>query len=100
MSYDITVLDEEFNYTSNMGRFFMDFGVYPPDWTGKPRAAVGASIRSALESIRANRIETLKTEYDAPNGWGSAETAIDFLERVAAACEKPRPAYSDEVSVS
>lgn len=88
MSYDVTINGEWFNYTSNMHQFFQDFGVYPPDWQGQHHTKVATSIRMALEVIRSQDPVELAVKYDAPNGWGSVESAIDWLERIAAASDK------------
>lgn len=97
MSYDVDAGTDWHNYTSNMRRFFSDFDVYPPDWDGVDRFEVADRIDKALESISANRIETLKAEYDAPNGFGHVETAIEFLEKVRDSCRREIP---QKVSVS
>jgi hypothetical protein len=46
MSYDVAVLDEDFNYTSNLGQFFKDFGAWPGDWEGKHRSEVAERIEA------------------------------------------------------
>ena len=71
-----------------MRRFFIDFDVYPPEWHGLNREAVAMKIEAALESIRVNDLDTLKAEYDAANGWGSVEGAIEFLEAVKGSCRR------------
>ena len=98
MSYDVEVMGEWFNYTSNMRAFFIDFDVYPQDWDGLHRAVVADRIRTGLQNIRANRLETLATEYNSPNGWGKVENAIPWLESVLAACEKEPPSEIVRVS--
>ena len=91
MSYVVQAGTDCHNYTYNLRRFFKDFGVYPPEWDGMDRYEVAEKIDAALESIEANRIETLKAEYDAPNGWGDVETAIDFLQSVRDSCRQEIP---------
>lgn len=91
MSYDVDAGNGEFNYTSNMSRFFTDFGVYPPEWDGIHRHEVADRIDAALVSINANQLTSLKAEYDSPNGWGKVENAISFLQRVRDACRYEVP---------
>ncbi len=82
MSYDISIGQGWHNYTSNMAAFFRDFGVYPPDWNGMKRSEVAKSIEAGLEKISQHEIADLASKYDAPNGWGSVETAVGFLRSV------------------
>lgn len=89
MSYDVTVLLSEFNYTSNMRKLFIDFDVYPPDWNGLPRAAVAVKLIVGLEKLHAEDMNTLGEKYDADNGWGTVESAIAWLEGIRDACLAP-----------
>src|SRR5690606_6545517 len=91
MSYDINAAGKWFNYTSNMHRFFIELGVYPPDFNGLTRYEVADRIDRALEFINANQMETLRTEYDSENGWGSVPSAVKFLEEVRDACRYEIP---------
>ena len=91
MSYDIEAGSDWHNYTSSMSQFFKDFDAYPPDWDGMERHAVADKIDAALVNINMNDLATLKSEYDADNGWGSVETAIRFLSGVRASCRAEIP---------
>lgn len=91
MSYDVEAGTADFNFTSNMRRFFTDFGVYPPSWDGVSRHEVADQIDTALASINTNSMSALKSEYDASNGWGKVEHAIGFLTRVRDACRYEIP---------
>lgn len=86
MSYDIDVGTQEFNYTYNMGKFFKDFGVHPRDMHGEPPYEVAFRISLALTKIPLYGLEDLKSEYDAPNGWGTVEGATRFLMDIYMAC--------------
>lgn len=86
MSYDVDAGGREFNYTSNMGEFFRDFGAYPGDWQGHTRHYVGDEIDTALAKIEVMNRSDLKLKYDPPNGWGSVEGATAFLREVRDAC--------------
>lgn len=97
MSYDVYIGTADLNITSNMARFFRDFGVYPPDWDGRNRKQVAAEIDAALEKISACDPDELAAEYDDPNGWGSAPIAVEWLQRVAAEGHYEMP---DTVQVS
>lgn len=99
MSYDVTAGGESFNYTSNMSRFFKDFGVYPGSWEGRNRFEVADEIDLAFTSIEANQISALKSEYDAPNGWGDVEGATKFLREVRGGCRMEAYVIPDSVSV-
>lgn len=102
MSYDVIAGDRDLNYTSNMRRFFTDFGAYPGDWAGRPRKEVGAEIGEALRHI-ARRVREdggwhhLATEYNASNGWGEVRSATKFLIEAWAGCYAGLP---DTVKVS
>lgn len=86
MSYDVAVGGESFNYTSNMRPFFRQFGVDPKQWAGRHRHVVASEIAKALEQIATIEPSVLRAGYDSPNGWGSVETAVEFLREVRAAC--------------
>lgn len=91
MSYDVYVGGEGHNYTSNLRAFFIDFHVYPPDWKGRPRAEVAAEIEAGLAMIRSNDLPTLRAEYNPPNGWGSVDSAIEWLSEVRVSCLRELP---------
>ncbi|UOE45498.1 hypothetical protein [Agromyces larvae] len=91
MSFDVQAGLDWHNYTSNMHRFFRDFDAYPPDWDGMDRYEVAERIDAALTMIESNDLGALKAEYDAPNGWGSVETAIGFLRSVRDSCRQVVP---------
>lgn len=86
MSYDVTVGTQEFNYTSNMGQFFADFAVHPADLHGEQPYEVAFKISLALSDIARYGFEELTYDYDAPNGWGTVEGAIQFLLDIYMAC--------------
>lgn len=86
MSYDVAAGNREENYTSNMRRFFTDFGAYPGDWAARDRKEVGREIGQALRRIAREDWDRLHAEYDAPDGWGDVESATRFLIRVWAGC--------------
>lgn len=97
MSYDVDINGKWFNYTYNMHQFFKDFGAYPNDWEGVNYVVVARQIRSALKAIAREPLAELKAKYDAPNGWGTVEGAIEFLTGIAEAGELKR---SNKVHVS
>ena len=90
MSYDIDVycpccestLLGLGNYTSNMKKFFVDFGVYPKDFDGgtpeSVREALKAGLANILVEIRKDRA-ALDTKYNPANKWGNVQSAINWL---------------------
>lgn len=89
MSYDVTIADEEFNYTSNLSRFFSVFGVHPlAHMNGQPAAKVAGLIDSALAAAAAFDQEELAAKWDSPNGWGKMRSALPWLADVRDACRR------------
>ena len=104
MSYDVTI-GKRFsaNYTSNVGPLFhAHIRNYETGDTGL-QVLHGVTGRTALivlsrafdsinrEYCRIDNIDTFRSQYDAPNKWGSTDGALMFLARVMAACaENPR----------
>jgi hypothetical protein len=97
VSYDVTVAGEWFNYTSNMYEFFKDFDVYPPNWHGIDRHDLADKIDAALVKVAAEPIGDMREKYDAPNGWGDVESAVEWLTKVRDAA---RVEITDKVGVS
>lgn len=81
MSYDVSVGSESFNYTSNMAQMFKDLGAYPPDWHGMTASDLAHSVSLALHRAVSMTRWTLM-EYDAENGWGNWESALEWLWRI------------------
>lgn len=102
MSYDVSIGDESFNITSNVGKLFYDHipqvdsegGLHELD--GKTGKQAFMILSGAIEKINRTRIDLWResdvgeqkfcARYDAKNGWGSTVGAILFLTRVMAAC--------------
>lgn len=96
MSYDVDVGTADENYTSNMATFFRAFSAYPPEWHGRHRQEVGREIGEALRRIARTDRDILE-RFNAPNGWGTWESATQFLIRVYLGCFEELP---DTVEVS
>lgn len=116
MSYDISIGEESFNYTSNVSAMFYDHipqedsrgGLHELHGkTGKQAAeimgrAFDAMHRTKLDLWRDNlKGEAVVGEpefcakYDAPNGWGSTVGGLIFAGRIMAACQRnPRKKVS------
>lgn len=89
MSYDLTIADEEFNFTSNMSRFFSVCGVHPmAHMNGQPAAKVADLIDSALAAAAEFDQDDLAEKWDSPNGWGKIRHALPWLEAVRDACRR------------
>lgn len=87
MSYDVTVGEQEFNYTYNMARFFSRYDVNPVrDLDGQYPEVVAERIAEVFVSVAECDMEELSQRYDSPNGWGSVDTALRFLFDVYMAC--------------
>lgn len=106
MSYDITIGDEEFNYTYNLARFFhaviehenKDGNIYTGlnalhGLTGRQAISVlEEALRVCVaESYSRGRDSFLKL-YDADNGWGDTYGATLLLGLMIAACSRNKKA--------
>jgi hypothetical protein len=84
------MLTDGIQVTYNLGLMLRAAGF--PDWEalrGAPASEVGGMLRSVADRLRADP-ERFKA-MNPPNGWGSYEVAIGFLDRFAGACaEHPR----------
>lgn len=95
MSYDVSLTDEReadlwANYTSNMRPFFVEFVGGVREMDGRLAADVADAIDRGLSRIARTTSRDLE-QWDAPNGWGSWQTATDFLRTIRDACrESPR----------
>jgi hypothetical protein len=90
VSYDLAIRGHEFNYTYNMSDFFRKFGVHPIEHlNGASAEDVVFLINEALELMGMWDPIELSDAYDSHNGWGSVETAIDWLVRIRDVCEAP-----------
>ena len=87
MSFDVTVGTKEFNYTSNMGAFFTDFGVHPRvDLNGRTPEHEALRISDAFSAMTDFDMEALGLQYNDPGGWGDVEGATRFLFEIFMAC--------------
>lgn len=88
------------NITHNLGRMAREAGIYDCLWRPDEHAITHA--RQMIDPLRAG-IALLKSEPDrfkhlsTPNGWGTYEQFVPWVEKVLVACE----AYPEgEVTVS
>lgn len=97
MSYDVTVGEESFNYTSNVSKLWYDHidgGL--ADIHGKTGAEVAVILANSFARLRETYLRVWESGgfgatafnqmYDAPNGWGSTVGAIIFIGEILAAC--------------
>ena len=91
MSYDMQIGEEDFNYTWN---------VAPMWYAAKPKLGIrshyGMTGKQALKPLREIReyMEDNRRKLEKmnpPNGWGSYDRALDFVNRlIAASLRNPR----------
>ena len=74
------------NYTSNMSPMWKDAGIDLVDFNGRPAADLDRALTPVLSTLRADP-ERWRA-YDAPNGWGSYASALDWLDGILAACRE------------
>lgn len=97
MSLDVSlramVMAEVFtaNITHNLGRMADAAGIYKHLWRPEEVGAdyardIIVPLREGLERLKADP-ERFK-KYDAPNGWGTYQGLVNFVETYLAACEK------------
>jgi hypothetical protein len=88
MSYDVSIGDESFNYTSNVSQLFYDHipkersvgGIHELD--GLTGAAAARLLGETFERISQTRLLL----WTNANGWGSAIGGILFLANIMGAC--------------
>lgn len=110
MSYDISIADESFNYTYNLGPIWHDHmpgGL--PSLDGKTGAQAASTLRSfwaAIDArhrsyyraaVAADGSKMLCEKYDAQNGWGSTVGALIFTGLLLSACNR-HPRHKVRVS--
>lgn len=90
MSYDLSIGNEDFNYTYNVSQMWYDF--YPDrgirehyGMTGKDSLPILRYLRNHMEDNEASM-----REMEPDNGWGSYEGALEFVgELILAAIRNP-----------
>lgn len=116
MSYDVSIGDKSFNYTSNVAALFYDHipaetsrgGLH--ELHGKTGKQAVEILGQAWDRIHSTKLDLWRdnlkgvavvgepefcAKYDAPNGWGSTVGAMIFLGQVMAACARnPRKKVS------
>ena len=88
MSYDVHIGGDDFNYTYNVSSMW-----YASEPDCGIRAIYGLSGENAIPVLRKMRdhMENNWADMEAmnpPNGWGSADGAWDFLNRLIAASRR------------
>ncbi len=82
--------DPSINCTYNLGEMLRAAGF--PAWNAlidAPASETGGMLRAVADKLRSDP-EQFKA-YNPPNGWGTYEGAIEFLDAFAAACaEHPK----------
>lgn len=102
MSYDVSIGDDSFNYTSNVAALFYDHipaehsrgGIHEIDGlTGRQAALVLGQAFCRMDNTRSSHWRddevgepAFCARYDARNGWGSAIGGMIFLALIMDAC--------------
>ena len=85
MSYDISIADEEFNYTYNVSGMWYD--CFPEKGIREFYGMTGGEsipvLRKLRDHMEDNRDRLIEMEPD--NGWGSFEGALGFVNRLIGA---------------
>jgi hypothetical protein len=91
MSYDVTIGNNSHNYTSNLSNFFNEI-LYDEEQEFDEGIHVLHGLRGCdalpiLKGafVKANYHDDL-SEFNVPNGWGTANGALHFLARIAIDC--------------
>lgn len=79
------------NITHNLGKMAREAGVYYALWRPEEKGYVRAKeiveiLEKGLEDLK-RRPRHFK-KFDAPNGWGTYEHFVPFVEECLAACKK------------
>lgn len=76
------------NATHNLGRMWHKAGIHDALYESKDKLAssIILFLEAGLEKMKAEPDEYRK--LNAPNGWGTYEGAIRFLEEVISACKE------------
>jgi len=74
------------NYTSNMSPMWKDAGIDLVDFNGRPAADLDRALTPVLSVLRADPGRW--RAYDAPNGWGTYASALEWLDGILAACRE------------
>jgi hypothetical protein len=106
ISYDAgkTLIEEEetvydANITNNLGKMAREAGIYEAIWRPEEIGKIKASeivelLENGLTDLKA-RPEHFKT-FNSPNGWGTYEDFVPFLEKYLEACKE----YPDAIIIA
>jgi len=76
------------NITHNLGAMFSEAGVYEILWRGDGLVA-GSVVDRLVAALQVMRDDEPRfRKFDAPNGWGRYEHAVEFLSDVIAGCRE------------
>lgn len=94
MSYDVSlevdaggpdpVLAADFNHTSNTAGMWREAGCDIAAFDGKPATEFATALWTAITDMSARPGHY--RQQDPPNGWGSSETCLEFLQNLHRAC--------------
>lgn len=82
----------ETNITHNLGKMAREAGIYRALWHGEGKEKTGKAgdiiedLQKGLDDMKSNPDKYKR--LDAPNGWGTYEQFVPFVEKVLEACKK------------
>lgn len=75
------------NHTSNTAAMIKEVcGSYPSEWDGKKCADMYPVLMQGISLL--NLHPQRYRQFEPDNGWGTVETTIDFLQKIADTCDK------------
>ncbi len=97
MSLDITLIEVKpcevysANITHNLGKMAEALGIYQHLWRPEELNITSAGqlirpLEAAIENLIMNKERY--SRYDAPNGWGTVDQFIPFLEKLLEKCKE------------
>lgn len=89
-TYETSAWSYDANITHNLGRMAREAGIYEPLW--RPDEVGITHARQLIEPLRAGLVRLKANpehykQFNPPNGWGSYDRFVPWIEEYLAACE-------------